>query len=213
VIRRPDLPACAVLIRPLVRTVWVISCFTALAACSSEPPASRIQPREYAGEDDGAQTRGSAKGTPDDAPVDAGMLDPDAGGDLPPPPPPPADPPPPTPPPPSNPPAPAAVGTACQQGDTAEIKGQLTPFTKSACGDVGTATDEDFYALNVPAARTLTLRIGAEADAVARLETPNGNVIVVSNGATGNVASASGTAIIRVRSKLGKVQDYRIVVE
>jgi hypothetical protein len=200
-----------------VRNVLVISCVTALVACSSEPPLGRVQPRDYGETSSGGTKKGGSAASGDqtlDGDGDGGVPDPDAGEDLPPPPPPPPPPsdPPPPPPPPSDPPA-TPVGTTCQQGDTKEIKGELTPITKSACGDIGTSTDEDFYALNVPAARTIVLRIGADADAVARLETPNGNVVVVSAAANGSVASAAGTAIIRVRSKLGKVQNYRIVAE
>jgi hypothetical protein len=81
------------------------------------------------------------------------------------------------------------IGAQCEPGDTPEILGKETAFTSSACGGLQTSIDDDFFALDVTTPRTLTLRIGADADAVARLTTPDGKVIVVSSAASGNVAS------------------------
>lgn len=191
----------------LVRLDRVIPCITAmvLAACSSSPPIGRIQARDDDDDEREEEVSPAPRTRPPMQAVDAGVdeaADASPDADLPPPAPPASDPKPAPP-----------IGMACQPGDAIEQQGEITPFTKGACGELKDSGDEDFYALPVPAARTVTLRIGAAADAVARLETPNGNVIVVSNGATGSVGSASGTAMIRVRSKSGTPQTYRIVAD
>jgi hypothetical protein len=108
---------------------------------------------------------------------------------------------------------PAPIGFVCEAADTVEILGKDTPFTNAACGALQSSIDEDFFLLDVPAPKTLLLRVGAQADAVARLTTPDGKVIAVSNGASASVASAAGKAVIRIRSKAGAVQGYRIVVD
>lgn len=178
-----------------MRIAWVISFITALAACSSEPPVARL---DDLGRGKGEGKAPSAKTTPpiEDASTEAdddlfGQATPprdDAGAD-------------------------AGAGVECLPDDVKEIQGTDTLFTHSACGRIDVAGDEDFFVLDVAAPRTLTLRVTARADAVARLTTANGNVVAVNSGASGTVGSAAGRAVVRVRSKLGAIQSYRIIVE
>jgi hypothetical protein len=200
-----------------VHLSWMIFIGTcaALAACSSEPPkqldlgdqgggGARSTGKETPMPDASDGVLGGGDGAPD--PATSAPLDGDAS----------ASPPPPPMTPDAGPPAPAdpgPIGSLCEAGDTKEILGKDTPFTNAACGALQSSIDEDFYLLDVPTPKTLLLRIGAQADAVARLTTPDGKVLVVSSAASGNVASAAGKAVIRVRSKIGAVQSYRIVVD
>lgn len=105
------------------------------------------------------------------------------------------------------------MGTGCQASDTKEVEGNDTPMGPSACGTLSGSTDEDFFLFTVPSARTITLTLAADADAVARLSTPNDAIVSVSSGASASVASSSGIALVRVRSRAGTSQAYRLTIQ
>lgn len=205
----------------------VIVCVTVLSvsACSSDP-IGRIAKRSASADDDEdtASSRVPKPTKPGAQPGDgagagdAGAADDDAsasGPSDPPAVPPPAGTSPPPPPPPATPPPAATtpVGTTCQVGDAKEILGKQTPFTSGACGELKDSGDQDDYAFDIAAPKTFTIRIGAEADAIAKITTPNGSTAVIDKNQIATVNGLSGTFSVNVRSKTGTVQDYRLLVQ